>query len=51
LNFVGKSSIEPLFRFIVINNNGGLVSTRTVKELALGHQEPLLTLSLGTKGG
>ncbi|EWM28404.1 cd36-like class b scavenger receptor [Nannochloropsis gaditana] len=47
LNFVGKSSIEPLFRFIVINNNGGLVSTRTVKELALGHQEPLLTLSLG----
>ncbi|GAB5037681.1 lysosome membrane protein 2 [Nannochloropsis oceanica] len=47
LNFIGKTAIEPLFRFAVINNNGGLVTTRTVQERVLGHQEPLLALSLG----
>jgi hypothetical protein len=35
---------------LIVNNNGGLVVTRTVRELALGHVEPLFPLSLGETG-
>ena len=47
INYLGQSQIAGLFRLLVVNSNGGLVITRTVKEMVLGHVEPLFPLSLG----
>jgi hypothetical protein len=48
INYLGQTQIAGLLKFLVVNNNGGMVISHTVKELALGHVQPLFTLSLGT---
>jgi len=47
---LGQAQLAGLLKFLVVDNNGGMVISHTVKELALGHTQPLFTLSLGTEG-
>lgn len=42
LTYVAKNLVEKEFQKRVLDANGGLISARTVSELILGHQAPIL---------